>query len=90
LRGGASSAPRLERRRQRAPAAGIDIVYLWVDGADPAWRARRQQAYAAWARAHPGQLALHGNVAGRYRDGELRYNLRALERFFPAMAMSTC
>lgn len=66
------------------PAAGIDIVYLWVDGADPAWRARRHQAYAVWAQAHPGQLALHGNVAGRYRDnGELRYNLRALERFFP-------
>ena len=64
--------------------SGIDIVYLWVDGADPAWRARRQRAYAAWAQAHPGQLALHGNVAGRYRDnGELRYNLRALERFFP-------
>ncbi|SDA65777.1 MULTISPECIES: Stealth CR1 domain-containing protein [unclassified Janthinobacterium] len=64
--------------------SGIDIVYLWVDGADPAWRARRRQAYAAWAQAHPGQLALHGNVAGRYRDnGELRYNLRALERFFP-------
>ena len=65
-------------------AAAIDIVYLWVDGADPAWRARRRQAYAAWDAAHPGQLALHGNVAGRYRDnGELRYNLRALERFFP-------
>ena len=64
--------------------SGIDIVYLWVDGADPAWRTRRQHAYAAWAQAHPGQLALHGNVAGRYRDsGELRYNLRALERFFP-------
>ncbi|MFA6069283.1 MAG: stealth family protein [Janthinobacterium sp.] len=64
--------------------SGIDIVYLWVDGADPAWRTRRQCAYAAWVQAHPGQLALHGNVAGRYRDnGELRYNLRALERFFP-------
>jgi hypothetical protein len=62
----------------------IDIVYLWVDGADPAWRARRQQAYAAWTQAHDGKLALHGNVAGRYRDnGELRYNLRALEKFFP-------
>lgn len=62
----------------------IDIVYLWVDGADPAWRARRQQAYAAWSQHHAGKLALHGNVAGRYRDnGELRYNLRALEKFFP-------
>ncbi|MCL6486180.1 MAG: Stealth CR1 domain-containing protein [Janthinobacterium lividum] len=28
------------------PATRIDIVYLWVDGADPAWHARRQQAYA--------------------------------------------
>lgn len=62
----------------------IDIVYLWVDGADPAWRTRRQQAYAAWSEAHADKLALHGNVAGRYRDnGELRYNLRALEKFFP-------
>ena len=62
----------------------VDIVYLWVDGADPLWRARHRAAYDAWAAKHPGQLALHGNVAGRYRDnGELRYNLRALERFFP-------
>lgn len=62
----------------------VDIVYLWVDGADPAWRARHRAAYDAWAASHPGELALHGNVAGRYRDnGELRYNLRALERFFP-------
>ena len=62
----------------------VDIVYLWVDGQDPAWRASHRAAYAQWAIQHPGQLALHGNVAGRYRDnGELRYNLRALERFFP-------
>ena len=62
----------------------VDIVYLWVDGADPAWRARHRAAYDAWAASHPGELALHGNVAGRYRDnGELRYNLRALECFFP-------
>ncbi|MGK5027875.1 Stealth CR1 domain-containing protein [Janthinobacterium sp. RB2R34] len=62
----------------------VDIVYLWVDGQDPAWRVRHRAAYAQWAIQHPGQLALHGNVAGRYRDnGELRYNLRALERFFP-------
>ncbi|MDZ4131198.1 MAG: Stealth CR1 domain-containing protein, partial [Hydrogenophaga sp.] len=28
-----------------APAdARIDIVYLWVDGNDPTWRARRHQA----------------------------------------------
>lgn len=70
---------------RRAAAAAVDIVYLWVDGADPAWRARRRRAYAAWCARHPEQLAVHGNVAGRYRDnGELLFNLRALEKFFPA------
>lgn len=64
--------------------ARIDIVYLWVDGADPAWGERRSRAWADWAARHPRQLAVHGNVSGRYRDnGELRFNLRALEKFFP-------
>lgn len=60
----------------------IDIVYLWVDGADPTWQARRR---AAQARANGGSAAApYADVAGRYRDnGELRYNLRALEQFFP-------
>ena len=58
----------------------IDIVYLWVDGADPAWRARRRAAL----NQRPADLALYGDVAGRYRDnGELRFNLRALQRFYP-------
>ena len=62
----------------------IDVVYLWVDGADPVWRNRRQQAYAAWVQQHPDELAVFGNAAGRYRDnGELLFNLRALEKFFP-------
>ena len=59
----------------------IDIVYLWVDGNDPAWRKKRQRAAAALC---PTALAMHGNVEGRFRDNdELRYSLRALERFFP-------
>jgi hypothetical protein len=63
----------------------IDIVYLWVDGNDPAWRRKRR---AAAARLNPGQqreMGLYGNVEGRFRDNdELRYSLRALDRFFPA------
>ena len=60
--------------------SAIDIVYLWVDGADPAWSARRRAAL----HARPADLARYGDVAGRYRDnGELRFNLRALQRFFP-------
>ncbi|MDL2355880.1 MAG: stealth family protein [Pseudomonadota bacterium] len=64
------------------PAGRIDIVYLWVDGADPAWQARRRAALQRGAGS--ASLARFGDVQGRYRDnGELRYNLRALQRFFP-------
>lgn len=62
----------------------IDIVYLWVDGSDPLWQVKRQQAYAAWVSRNADDLAAYGNVLGRFRDNEeLRFNLRALERFFP-------
>ena len=72
------------RTGARQPSEPIDIVYLWVDGSDPVWRNKREKAYAAWAAQHPGALAAFGNAAGRYRDnGELLFNLRALEKFFP-------
>jgi hypothetical protein len=62
----------------------VDVVYLWVDGSDPKWRIERKRAYQQWEGDHPGQLARYGDTDGRYRDnGELRYNLRALDRFFP-------
>ena len=62
----------------------VDVVYLWVDGADVAWQAKRQSAFASWSQRHPDELAIYGNNAGRYRDnGELRFNLRSLEKFFP-------
>ncbi|MGV8892940.1 MAG: Stealth CR1 domain-containing protein [Burkholderiaceae bacterium] len=66
-------------------AERIDIVYLWVNGADPVWQHKRQQALARRdAQQHTDDLARYGNVAGRYRDnGELRFNLRALEKFYP-------
>ena len=67
-----------------SPDAGIDIVYLWVDGSDPVWQRKRHLAYANWIDLNPNELAVFGNAAGRYRDnGELRFNLRALEKFFP-------
>ena len=62
----------------------IDVVYLWVDGNDPVWRAKRQRAAAALSSDTLDHMALYGNVEGRFRDNdELRYSLRALERFFP-------
>lgn len=61
----------------------IDIVYLWVDGSDPVWQKKRQATLEKLASLD--DLAIYGDVAGRYRDNdELRFNLRALEKFFPS------
>jgi hypothetical protein len=67
------------------PADAIDIVYLWVDGNDSVWRAKRRTAANRLSASHRGAMAQYGDVEGRYRDNEeLRYNLRALEKYFPA------
>ena len=64
--------------------APVDIVYLWVDGSDAAWRSKRQQARHALNAEQRQQVPVYGDVEGRFRDNdELRYSLRALERFFP-------
>ncbi|WP_426116280.1 stealth family protein [Massilia sp. PWRC2] len=75
--------PRLSQRHPLQPdAAAIDIVYLWVDGSDPSWQAQRRAAQARAAGRN--DEAPYADVSGRYRDnGELRYNLRALQQFFP-------
>jgi hypothetical protein len=62
----------------------IDIVYLWVNGADPVWQHKRLQAKLRVDSHGQDALALYGDVSGRYRDNdELRFNLRALEKFYP-------
>jgi Stealth protein CR2, conserved region 2/Stealth protein CR1, conserved region 1/Stealth protein CR4, conserved region 4 len=62
----------------------IDIVYLWVDGNDPIWRQKRQASLKRLDAENRNSIAKYGNVEGRYRDNdELRYSLRALERYFP-------
>jgi Stealth protein CR2, conserved region 2/Stealth protein CR1, conserved region 1/Stealth protein CR4, conserved region 4 len=62
----------------------IDIVYLWVDGNDPVWRQKRQDALSRLNLNKLSSIAKFGNVEGRFRDNdELRYSLRALERYFP-------
>lgn len=56
----------------------IDLVYLWVDGNDPIWRAKRN---AFLGRTEENTSA---NCKGRYADNdELRYNLRAVEMYAP-------
>ncbi len=57
----------------------VDVVYTWVDGADPAWRAD----FDTWA-ARAGREPRHDvNIAeGRYRSrDELRYSLRSLATY---------
>jgi hypothetical protein len=62
----------------------VDIVYLWVDGSDAAWRRKRLAAQQQLDAFQRQQIAAHGDVEGRFRDNdELRYSLRALDRFFP-------
>ena len=62
----------------------IDIVYLWVDGNDSTWRAKRQAALQQLPSDSSAAMARYSNVEGRFRDNhELRYSLRALENFFP-------
>ena len=65
-------------------SSNIDIVYLWVDGNDDGWRAKRQNAYTQIYANGKHDVARFGNVEGRFRDNEeLRFSLRALETFFP-------
>ena len=62
----------------------IDIVYLWVDGNDPVWRQKRHTTLSLLDTNGRSSIAKYGTVEGRYRDNdELRYSLRALERYFP-------
>lgn len=56
----------------------IDIVYLWVDGNDPIWRAKRD--------AFIGKTSEDSsrNCEGRYADNdELKYSLRSIEKYAP-------
>ncbi len=62
----------------------IDIVYLWVNGNDGEWRAKREKYAQKLEAVDNLSFAKFGNVEGRYRDNdELRFSLRALEKFFP-------
>ena len=51
----------------------IDLVYLWVNGNDPAWLAKKQP-----------YLSKRINTVGRYQDNqELKYSLRSVDKHLP-------
>lgn len=56
----------------------IDVVYTWVDGDDPAWRAQRDQ----WSTTLPARGASDATLESRFRSrDELLYSLRSLHRY---------
>ncbi|MFC7279924.1 stealth family protein [Paractinoplanes rhizophilus] len=59
----------------------IDVVYTWVDGADPAWVARKNAALAenGWV----GQNEEAANASRYLSRDELRYSLRSLHAYAP-------
>lgn len=60
----------------------IDIVYIWVDWADPVWKEKRKNAYSKASTT--SVFADYANVEGRFRDNqELKYSLRSIEKYFP-------
>lgn len=57
----------------------IDLVYLWVDGNDPVWLAKKN----AWL---PAGKQVDPEAAGECRyaeNDELRYSLRSVEKYAP-------
>ena len=64
----------------RSDTEKIDVVYLWVDGADSCF----QRQLAFHAARHGGIVAGEAIRDHRFRDNdELRYSLRSLESFAP-------
>ena len=59
----------------------IDVVYTWVDGADPRWqRAKAEALHAADAEAFIQDAVDEARFAD---NEELRYSLRSLEQYAP-------
>ena len=55
----------------------VDLVYMWVDGNDPEWRAKRNQ-YIGGSEKKTSE----GVDDARWRDNEeLRYSLRSVEKY---------
>jgi len=60
----------------------IDVVYTWVDGADPQWVAARDRRLAEAGGEQA--VSLESRADSRFTDhDELRHSLRSLEQFMP-------
>uniref|UniRef100_K3XAW5 LNR domain-containing protein n=1 Tax=Globisporangium ultimum (strain ATCC 200006 / CBS 805.95 / DAOM BR144) TaxID=431595 RepID=K3XAW5_GLOUD len=75
----------------------IDVVYTWVNGTDPRWKAEKEYWHKHWIASLTGQPLPEkpedtknvkgsdtSNADNRFRDNEeLRYSLRSLEKYAP-------
>ena len=60
----------------------IDLVYLWVDGSDPVWQAKKNSL------SNASFDQTRENCKGRFTDNdELRYSLRSIEKYAPWINM---
>jgi hypothetical protein len=76
-----SLAPERRRYGPPVPRMPIDAVYTWVDGANPAWRARRQAALRQGADGDVPPVHPSATDESRFTNSdELRYSLRSLHR----------
>lgn len=67
---------RLESNRMKG-LFPIDLVYMWVDGNDPVWQAKRNKYVGS-----SGNQSQEVVGAARWRDNEeLRYSLRSVEKY---------
>jgi hypothetical protein len=60
----------------------IDLVYLWVDGGDPAFRALKN-TYLAQEHTRLDDAELSGDQARYLQMGEIGYSVRSARRFAP-------
>ena len=62
----------------KSDTPSIDLVYLWVDGNDPKWQAKRNAVFRKKVENSSS------NFNGRYANNdELKYSLRSIERYAP-------
>ncbi|MFC7621910.1 Stealth CR1 domain-containing protein [Microlunatus sp. GCM10028923] len=75
-----SVPPALAGRPVHAVSFPIDLVYTWVDGADPDWHRKRAAAGAV----DPARSTERADDPARFTDhDELRHSLRSVEQFAP-------
>ncbi|NMB92522.1 MAG: glycosyltransferase [Parcubacteria group bacterium] len=56
----------------------IDIVYTWVDGSDPEWQKKRDEAFKKFK----GNFTENGISPGRFQNhDELKYSLRSIDQY---------